>query len=99
MACRDPKERESRAFGHSAPLLPVAERVHADTERDRERLLRKTSEAPEGRDVISALELASHEAIAQAPWDGAREVGVRQLANVASRHAIGLARQLGRAAP
>src|SRR5262245_14256453 len=51
MACRDAKQGERWPLWHATPLLPVAERMDADIERDREGPLRESGQAPEGGHV------------------------------------------------
>src|SRR5262245_18627751 len=70
MACRDAKQGERRPLWHPTPSLPVAERMDADTEGDREGPLRESGEAPEGGNVRPTLEFASHEAVSEAPGHG-----------------------------
>lgn len=69
----DAKQSERWAFGHPSILLPVAERVHADTERLGESGLREADE-PSQRGDISRRKLTTHDAGALVSTEGTCEV-------------------------
>ena len=51
MPCRDPEQRDSRPVRLDSVLLPIAERVDADSEGCGELLLRKIDEATKRGDI------------------------------------------------
>lgn len=74
MARSYPQQRQRWTFWASAALLPVAQRVHADSHCTREPCLRQADEVSENRYVVSALELAEHQALAKPRGDGSGEL-------------------------
>jgi hypothetical protein len=74
MARRNPQERQCSPFRLPAILLPIAKRVHADTEGLGELTLRQANE-PTQRSHIARLKLAAHDALALAATKGSREIG------------------------
>ena len=52
MAGSDPQQGERRAVWRASPLLPIPQRVHADTQRLGELLLGETHEASQGRHIL-----------------------------------------------
>ena len=75
MARGDSKKAERRPFWPTPTLLPVPERVDADSHRLREGLLSQTDESTKGGYVLSALELPTHEPLAHSVWNRPGEVG------------------------
>src|SRR5882724_1410898 len=74
MTRRDAQERDRRAFGTAPILLPVAKRVDADPDRQRELGLGEPDEPPEHHHVFSGFEPAENEAPAEPSRDGQGEL-------------------------
>ena len=58
MSCHDPEQRQCWSFGTTTPLLPVAQRVDADTQRIGELELRHPCESAQSDDVLPTFYLA-----------------------------------------
>lgn len=65
---------QRRTLGSPAPLLPVAQRMHANAHGLRKLLLRQPYETPERCDIVAALERTLDQLLTQARRDGAREI-------------------------
>ncbi len=59
MPSGDPQQRQGGPFGTSATLLPVAQRMNADSERICELLLSQTNKLPEGYHVLATREASA----------------------------------------
>src|SRR3972149_10299865 len=82
MSGGDPQQRRGRSLGTSATLLPVSQRVHADTQSIGELLLRQTDESSENDNVLPARNLAADDPLALLPGYGPREIFLGQLGNL-----------------
>src|SRR5262245_43943863 len=82
MPGRDSQQRQSRPIRRAPVLLPVPQRVHADSHGPSARLLSESHEAPERNDVAS-LDRSIHDAFALATLEGARKVVCGQFSGLA----------------
>jgi len=84
MSGGDPQQRQGRSLGTSATLLPVSQRVHADTQSIGELLLRQADESSKNDNVLPTQNLAADDALALFPGYGPREIFLGQLGNLVS---------------
>ncbi len=78
----DAQQRERGTFWSASILLPVAERVNADTHGSSEAGLGQTDESSQGGDVIARFESALDQAFADASWNGPCELLCGELGDV-----------------
>ena len=74
MAGGNAQQGQSRAFGVTAALLPVAKRVDGDPQSSSESLLRQVDKAAKRHDIIPISDLTRHQALADTATDTAGEV-------------------------
>jgi hypothetical protein len=74
MTRRDLEKRDGGAFGLTATLLPVAQRVNADLERARELFLAELRKSSQRQDVFPRLDSALHDATPRGRMDHVLEV-------------------------
>lgn len=78
----DSQERQSRPFRSAPVLLPIAERVDADTDGLSKLRLRKTNECSQSSNIATRLELATDESASYPGRNRPRELLVCQLGDV-----------------
>ena len=79
----DSQERHRWAFGPASVLFPVAQSMDADSESSCESGLGKPDESAQGRDICSALDPSSDEAMAHTGRKSPAERGARQFGELA----------------
>jgi hypothetical protein len=78
----DSKEREGGSLGRTSAVLPVSQRVNADSQCRRELLLGQIDEAAERDDVFPARDSSSGDALALLPLNRPGEIPSRKLSNL-----------------
>ncbi len=80
--CCDPQQRKGRPLGASPTLLPIPQRVNADTQRLRELLLCQASKPTESDDIFFWIDSAANDTFPLPSWNSARKILIGQLSNV-----------------
>ena len=63
-------------------MLPIPQRVNADTQRLRELVLCEASKPAESNDILFWIDSAADDTFPLPSWNSAREILIGQLANV-----------------
>src|SRR5436309_1133936 len=74
----DPQQRQGGPFGIAAALLPVAQRVDADSKRIGESLLSQTNKSPNSHNVLTTRDASAKDTLALLAGNCPREVAFRQ---------------------
>ena len=82
MTCGDPQESHSWPLRASPILLPITQRVHADSNSGSELHLSKPDEAAQSRDILARFEMPTHKAPVKPRGYGSGEILSRGLGKI-----------------
>jgi hypothetical protein len=82
MSGGNPQQRNGWTLWFSSALLPIPERGHTDFHCLCELRLTKTDKSPQGRDVVTRLELSLHETSSNARGNRPRKLFFRQFGDI-----------------